>query len=38
MKEEGILEEEYEFREMRRGRRYKRKNIGDEKGEMHSDP
>jgi hypothetical protein len=33
MKEEGIPEEEYEFGEMQRGRRYKRKKNRAEKGE-----
>jgi hypothetical protein len=38
MEEEGIPEEDYEFGELSRGRRYKRKNIGDEKGGPHSEP
>jgi hypothetical protein len=33
MKEQGIPEEEYEFRELHRGRRHKRKKSGVEKGE-----
>jgi hypothetical protein len=37
MQEEGITEEEYKFRELHIGRRYKRKNIGVEKGYFHSE-
>jgi len=38
MQEEGIIEEEYELRELSRGRRYKRKNISAKKGESCSEP
>jgi hypothetical protein len=38
MKEEDILEEGYEFGELHRGRRYKRKNIEAERRESCSDP
>ena len=35
--EEGVSEEEDEFGVLRSGRRYKRQNIGDKKGEPCSD-
>jgi hypothetical protein len=38
MQEEGIPKEEYEFGKLERGRRYKRKNIVDAKGELCSEP
>jgi hypothetical protein len=38
MQEDGIPEEEYDFGELQRGRRYKRKKTRVEKGEPHSDP
>jgi hypothetical protein len=37
MQEYGITEEEYNFREMHRGRRYKRQKTGAEKGDPHSE-
>jgi hypothetical protein len=36
--EEGLLEEEEEFGELRRGRRYKRRKTRVEKGEPHNEP
>jgi len=37
MQEDGIPEEEYEFQEFHIRMRYKRKNIGDKKGETCSE-
>jgi hypothetical protein len=38
MQEDGIPEEQYEFGELHRGRRYKRQKIGAHKGDSHSEP
>jgi hypothetical protein len=38
MQEDVILEEEYEFIELRKGMRYKMQKIRDKKGELCSEP